>query len=106
MFERQQPDPRETEGESQTDENEGMDVAHRQPVIDDAHREAPGEPVQPEAGHPVPGETTAEHEPDDVATARGDLERELDIPFRVVLRRDFLELFLRHLPDLAVGPAE
>ncbi len=50
--------------------------------------------------------TTAEHEPDDVAAARGDLERKLDIPIWVVLRWDFLELFLRHLPDLGVGSGE
>ncbi len=25
-------------------------------TMDEAHREAPGEPVQPEAGHPAPGE--------------------------------------------------
>ncbi len=53
-----QPEPRQTEGESQTvgsPEKEAMHGAHRKPVMDDAHREAPGEPVQPEAGHPVPG---------------------------------------------------
>ncbi len=58
MFESHQPEPRQTESKSQTvgrPENEAMHGADRQPVIDDAHREAPGEPVQPEAGHPVPG---------------------------------------------------
>lgn len=50
--------------------------------------------------------TTAEREPADVAAARYKLEKELDIPIRVVLRRELLELLLRHLPDLAGIPAE
>ncbi len=62
MSESHQPEPRQTEGRSQTGgppETQNMDGAHRKPVMDDAHREAPGEPVQPEAGHPVRGASSS-----------------------------------------------
>jgi hypothetical protein len=50
--------------------------------------------------------STSERVTPEFEAARANLQKELGLPVRVILRRELLRLFMRHLPKLISAEAE